>query len=147
MDDNYIHLIELISEKSGISREDIERKITSILKIISASRVPVGSKEISQKLRSLGIDLTERAIRCHLKIMDERGLTEGKWKEGRTITRKGKEELGDSLVSDKVGFIYSKIETMAYRMDFDLKKAKGKVILNISFIPRDKFRTALQVIS
>ncbi|MFH1361083.1 MAG: NrpR regulatory domain-containing protein [bacterium] len=125
--------------------KEIERKTHAILHIIANSAKPIGSKEISAELKAHGIELTERAIRYHLKIMDEKGLTETKWKEGRTITLMGREELEDALVSDKVGFIISKIESMAYQMDFDLDKKAGKVILNVSLIPKDKFAEALGV--
>jgi len=125
--------------------QEIERKTNAILHIIANSAKPIGSKEISLALKEHGIDLTERAIRYHLKIMDEKGLTEVIWKEGRMITSLGKDELEDALVSDKVGFVISKIESMAYEMDFDLDKKSGRVILNVSLIPKDKFAEALKI--
>lgn len=127
--------------------EDIERKINAILKIIGESKKPIGGAEISAHLKDFGINLTERSVRYHLKIMDEEGLTKGLWKEGRVLTEKGAEELKDSFVSSRIGFIISKIESLAYRMDFDLDKKKGKVILNVSFIPADKFKTAMQIMA
>lgn len=125
----------------------IERKINAILKIIAEATEPIGSKEISDKLEEFGIDLSERSVRYHMKMLDERGLTQGKWKEGRIITEKGVEELHDSFVSEKVGFISSRIDAMAYQMDFDLNRKKGKVILNVSFIPKDQFQMAKQVLA
>lgn len=127
--------------------EDLERKINAILKIISESSKPIGSAEISDRLKELGINLTERSVRYHLKIMDEDGLTKGLWKEGRMLTEKGFEEVNDSSVSSRVGFIISKIESLAYQMDFDFNKNKGKVIMNVSFIPADKFKTATQIMA
>jgi repressor of nif and glnA expression len=124
---------------------DIDRKINAILRIISEAKKPIGSSEISLRLKDFGIDLTERAVRYHLKIMDERGLTEVKWKEGRSITERGREELKNALVSEKVGFVISRIESMAYQMDFGLSRKSGTVILNISFIPKDKFKEALKI--
>lgn len=125
----------------------VERKINTILKIISQSKEPIGSKEISDKLKELGIDLSERTVRYHMQMLDEKGLTEGKWKEGRIITEKGVEELGNSFVSEKVGFVSSRMDSMAYQMDFDLDKKKGQVILNVSFIPKDKFQMAKQTLA
>ena len=125
--------------------QEIERKTNAILHIIANSGKPIGSKEISIALKEHGIDLTERAIRYHLKIMDEKGLTEIVWKEGRTITSIGQEELQNSLVSDKVGFVISRIESMAYEMNFDLDNKTGKVILNVSLIPKEQFANALQI--
>jgi len=125
---------------------DIEKKINAILKIISEAKEPIGSAEISQKLKDFGFDLTERAVRYHLKIMNDRGLVKGFWKEGRMITHKGIEELKNSLVSDKIGLVSSRIETMSYLMDFDLEKKVGSVILNISFFHKGEFKKALKII-
>ncbi len=124
---------------------DIERKIFTILKILSKEKNPIGASIISRRLKDYGIDLTERAVRYHLKLMDERGLTQVKEKEGRVITSKGLEELSNALVADKVGMVIAKIETLAYLTSLDLKTKKGKVILNLSFIPKPIFPKALKV--
>ncbi|MFA4857924.1 MAG: NrpR regulatory domain-containing protein [Candidatus Margulisiibacteriota bacterium] len=125
--------------------QDIERKINVILKIIAESKEPIGSAEISKKLQDFGIDLTERAVRYHLKIMGDRGLVKGFWKEGRMITKKGIDELSNALVSDKIGLVSSQIETMSYLMDFDVEKRLGSVILNVSFFHKSEFRKALKI--
>ena len=125
----------------------VERKINTILKIIAESKEPIGSKEISDRLKGFGIDLSERTVRHHMQALDEKGMTQGKWKEGRVITEKGIQEVHDAFVSDKVGFISSRIETMSYKMDFDLDNKTGNVILNIGFIPADKFTRAKKVMA
>jgi len=91
------------------------------------------------------VDLTERTVRYHLRILDERGLTKVFGKEGRMITQKGKEELAQALVSDKVGFIISKIETLSYLTDLDLEKNEGNIILNVSYFPKEKLKEALRI--
>lgn len=123
----------------------MDRKINAILRIIADAKKPIGSAEISQKLKECGIDLSERAVRYHLKIMDQQGLTEIRWKEGRILTEKGREELENAFVSDKVGLVISRIESLAYRMDFDLERKAGSVILNLSFIPKREFRRSLEI--
>jgi len=123
----------------------MEKKINAILKIVSGSRDPVGSAEIAARLKQLGIEMSERTVRYHLKDLDKRGLTRGKWKEGRTITGKGKEELSNALVFDKVGFLSSKFEAMAFRMDFDLEKRSGEVVLNLSLFHKSDFKSALKI--
>lgn len=125
----------------------MEHKINTILKIIAEAKEPIGSAEISEKLKELGIKLTERTVRYHLKMLDKQGLTQGKWKEGRMITGKGREELNDSLVFEKVGLMSSRIESMAYKMDFDLYEKTGSVILNISLFKKGDFKKALEVMS
>jgi hypothetical protein len=77
--------------------------------------------------------------------MNEDGLIQIHWKEGRMITSKGREELSNALVFDKVGMFSAHIDSMAYRMDFDIDKKSGSVILNISFIRKDDFKEALNI--
>jgi repressor of nif and glnA expression len=127
--------------------KEIDRKTNAMLKIISEARTPVGALEISEKLKTMGIDMPERTVRYHLKRMNDEGLLKVIWKEGRMITEKGKEELGDALVSDKVGLVSSRIETMAYKMDFDLYKKSGSVILNISLFDKNEFNRALKIMA
>lgn len=52
----------------------------------------------------------ELAVRCHLIIMDEKGITGlvGK-RDGRAITAMGINEIDDARVQDKIGFVISRI--------------------------------------
>ena len=72
--------------QQGIGSET-ERKIVSILKILSESSEPVGSITIARELERRGIFLSERAVRYHLRIADERGYTQPEGRDGRMITR------------------------------------------------------------
>ena len=128
----------------GFETQDVERKTIAILRILSQSSEPVGARVISHRLKGHGIELTERAVRYHLKLMDERRFTENVGRDGRLITQLGVEELEDALVSDKVGFVASKIELLAYKTDFDIDKRQGKVPVNISFFPERQFRKAVE---
>jgi hypothetical protein len=129
----------------GFETQDVERKIISILKVLSDSRTPVGSRVIARRLRDSGIELGERAGRYHLKLMDERGLTQlvGR-RDGRVLTERGNEEIDSALVKDKVGLAISRIELLAFRTDFDLDKRTGSVPVNVSFFPKARFSKALQ---
>ena len=122
------------------------KTMMSILRVLDKQpeRI-VGAREISRQLKMHGVELMERTVRYHLKILDERGLTKVFGKEGRTITQKGKEELSQSLVSEKVGFIISKIETLSYLTDFDLDTQEGNIILNISYFPEKKLKEAVKI--
>ncbi len=122
--------------------QDVERKVLAILRVLSQSSEPMGARVISRRLRDQGFQLSERAVRYHLKLMDERGFTEGVGREGRLITQLGLEELESALVSDKVGFVASKIELLAYQTDFDMDKLRGKVPVNVSFFPQREFKRA-----
>ena len=122
------------------------KTMMSILRVLDKQpeRI-VGAREISRQLKMHGVELMERTVRYHLKILDERGLTKVFGKKGRKITRKGKEELSQSLVSEKVGFIISKIETLSYLTDFDLDTQEGNIILNISYFPEEKLKEAVKI--
>jgi len=117
--------------------QDVERKMTSILRILADQTGPTGSRFISRELQARGLDLTERGVRYHLKIMDERGLTESCGKEGRVITRTGLQELQDALVQDKIGLVIGKIEALSYRTSFNSDDGTGQVILNTTLLPKD----------
>ncbi len=128
----------------GLETQEVERKVISILKILNASQEPLGARIIAYRLKDYGVELGERAVRYHLKLMDERGLTQLVGREGRVITESGIEELESALVVDKVAFAISRIELLAFRTDFDLDKRTGSVPVNISFFPKEKFGKALQ---
>lgn len=124
--------------------DDIEKKTILILKILNNEQKPMGSRLISRSLKDYGILLSERSVRYHLKLMDERGLTKlVDRRDGRTITEKGVEEISSARVHDKVGLAISRIENLAFRTTFDPKKRKGLVPVNISFIPKKYFIDAL----
>jgi len=96
----------------GQEIHNVERKVISILKILSDSPEPVGARVIALRLKDYGIFLGERAVRYHLQILDERGLTRiiGR-KYGRLITQSGQNELQNALVGDRVGSAMARIET------------------------------------
>ena len=123
----------------------VERNEVAILKVLSDSSRPLGGRVLARRLADLGIDLGERAVRYHLKLMDERGLTcpIGR-KDGRSITKSGLEELGSALVSDRVGLMTAKIGTLAYQCSFDAKKRTGDVPINVSLFSREEFRQAIE---
>lgn len=123
----------------------MNRTLLSILKILSKENKIIGSKEISKKLKMHGINLSERTVRYHLKILDERGLTKVFGKEGRKITEKGRKELETASTVKKVGFIINKIESLSYLSDFDINSLKGRLILNITYIHESKIKKAFKV--
>lgn len=127
----------------GSDAHEVERKVISILKVLKDSTQPLGARIIARGLKELGVNLTERAVRYHLKIMDERGLTQLIGKDGRIITESGIEELRNALVTDKVGFVIAKIELLAFRTNFDLETGKGQIVINTSLFPKDKFKKAI----
>ena len=124
----------------------MNKTMLAILKILGQHQdTIIGSRELSRQLKLHGIELTERTVRYHLRILDERGFTRVFGKEGRMITPKGREELSQASVSEKVGFVISKIETLSYLTNLDLEKNEGDIILNVSYFPGEKLKEALRI--
>lgn len=133
--------------KKFVDTEGIERKIIQILKVLKENAHPLGSRIIARSLKDYGVALSERAVRYHLKIMDERGLTRlvGR-RDGRVLTEKGLDEVSQAMVQDRVGLAISRIEILAYRTTFDPVMKTGVLPVNVSFFPKERFREALEVI-
>ena len=124
----------------------IERKVLSILKILGSSQQAQGARVIARYLKDLGIELTERAVRYHLRLTDEKGLTRlvGR-RDGRVITELGQTELKKALVKDKVGFAFSRIEDLAFRTNFNFETHTGLIPVNISIFSKVNFSKALKI--
>ncbi|MGA1823976.1 MAG: DUF128 domain-containing protein [bacterium] len=109
--------------------------IIAILRVLSNEKKPIGATKISEQIKLYGIDLNQRTVRYYLAAADNAGFTKNLGStRGRMITPAGLKELGDSFVIDKIGLIASKMDELAYSMDFSLKNVKGEIILNISTI-------------
>ena len=123
----------------------MNKTMFSILKVLENQTDIIGSTEISRQLKQHGVELSERTVRYHMKILDERGLTQVFAKEGRRITEKGIEELNQSHVSEKIGFVISRIETLSYMTSFDIIKQEGDIIINVSFFGEKDLKEALKI--
>jgi repressor of nif and glnA expression len=126
---------------------DAERKIISILKVLSESSEPLGSITIARELERHGIFLSERAVRYHLRITDERGYTQPLGRDGRMLTPQGLEELKMALAPEQVGFILDKLELLAFQTTFDPQKRTGQLPINTSLIDKSRFKEALAAMS
>jgi len=127
------------------SGSDTERKVVSILKVLSESSEPLGSITIARELERYGISLSERAVRYHLRITDERGYTQPMGRDGRMLTPKGVEELRMALAPDQVGFILDKLEMLAFRTTFDPATKSGLVPVNTSIMDINVFEKVLAI--
>jgi repressor of nif and glnA expression len=131
----------------GSGSIEVERKVIAILRVLDQSPEPLGARIVARRLEDHGIRLTERAVRYHLKLMDERGLTQAVGRDGRLITPSGVEELRNALVSDKVGFVINRIDMLAFQSTFDCETGGGLVPVNTTFLARDKWPQALKVMN
>ena len=122
---------------------DAESKLVSILKVLSESSEPLGSIVIARKLEREGVFLSERAVRYHLRIADERGYTQPVGRDGRLITTEGQQEVKEALAPQHLGFVREKLEMLAYQTTFDPEKRTGRLSINTSLIDKDKFKKAV----
>jgi HTH-type transcriptional regulator, global nitrogen regulator NrpRI len=127
-------------------KERIEKKRLAILRILKESEQPISSQKIVELLEEIGQEISERTVRFHLKDMDEDGLTQYIERKGRKITSKGLAEVSKARVVDKVGLINSKIDYFSYKMNFNLSKRSGTVVINISFIPLDDMEKSIDIL-
>jgi repressor of nif and glnA expression len=122
---------------------DAEEKLISILKILSESSEPLGSITIARRLERDGVFLSERAVRYHLRIADERGYTQPGGRDGRMITQEGRQEIKEALAVQQLGFVNEKLEILAYQTTFDPLKRTGQLPINTSLFDKDKFKKAV----
>ncbi len=125
------------------TNSETERKVVAILKVLSEFSEPLGSITIARELERHGIFLSERAVRYHLRITDERGYTQPLGRDGRMLTPQGLEELRVALAPEQVGFILEKLEVLAFHTTFDPQTKTGQVPVNTSLFDRDKFKKVL----
>lgn len=114
--------------------QETDRKMMEILRILADREEVLGAKTIAEELKKKGYGLGERAVRYHMRILDEKGFTERIGYAGRQITNKGLKELEKGLIYDQVDFIFSKFEDMIYKTTLDPSNGTGKVIVNTSSI-------------
>ncbi|MEG3225316.1 MAG: hypothetical protein BME94_07330 [Methanobacteriales archaeon Met13] len=112
--------------------QETDRKMIEILRILADQEDVLGAKTIAEGLKKKGYDLGERAVRYHMRILDEKGFTERIGYAGRQITPEGLKELEKGLIYDQVDFIFSKFESMMYHTTLDPKKSQGNVVVNSS---------------
>jgi len=127
------------------NQSDAERKEIAILRVLSESSQPLGSITIARELERYGIHLSERGVRYHLKVADERGYTQSLGRDGRMLTPRGFEELKIALAPERVGFILEKLELLAFQTTFDPVKRTGQLPINTSLIDKNRFKETLAV--
>ena len=86
-----------------------------------------------------GFVLSDRAVQYYLSYLDTMGFTEKIGNQGRILTRAGLDETDNALVDDRIGFVISKLERLAYRSTFDPATSTGDVAYNLSIVPIESF--------
>ena len=112
--------------------DETDRKMIEILRILADQNKVLGAKTIAEELKRKGYNLGERAVRYHMRILDEKGFTERIGYAGREITDKGLKELEKGLIYDQVDFAFSKFEGMIYQTSLNPRNGTGTVVVNTS---------------
>jgi repressor of nif and glnA expression len=115
-----------------------ERKYLEILRILKEHREPMGAKRLSEILAERGFVLTDRAVQYYLRYLDETGFTQKVGNTGRILTPEGIAEIESALVDERIGFIISKLERLAFRSTFDPANGTGEVAYNLSLVPEEE---------
>jgi len=114
-----------------------ERKYIEILRILKEHQDPVGAKRLSELMAERGFILSDRAVQYYLSYLDTMGFTQKVGNQGRILTPAGREETDNALVDDRIGFIISKLERLAYRSTFDPATGTGDVAYNLSIVKEE----------
>ncbi|HOX35279.1 MAG TPA: NrpR regulatory domain-containing protein [Methanoregulaceae archaeon] len=126
-----------------------ERKYIEILRILKEHQEPVGAKRLSELMAERGFILSDRAVQYYLSYLDAMGFTEKIGNQGRILTPLGLQETDNALVDDRIGFIISRLERLAYRSTFDPETGSGDVAYNLSIVPEeslDSVRSAFDAV-
>ncbi len=118
-----------------------ERKYLEILRILKEQREPMGAKRLSELMAEHGFVLSDRAVQYYLRYLDEMGFTEKVGNRGRVLTERGIEETESAMVEERLGFIISKLERLAFRTTFDPGSGTGDVSYNLSYVPEEEAET------
>ena len=114
-----------------------ERKYIEILRILKEHKDPMGAKRLSELMAERGFVLSDRAVQYYLSYLDTMGFTEKVGNHGRILTAAGMKETDNALVDDRIGFVISKLERLAYRSTFDPATSTGDVAYNLSIVPEE----------
>ncbi|MDD4872678.1 MAG: NrpR regulatory domain-containing protein [Kiritimatiellae bacterium] len=120
---------------------------SAILKVLSESGKPLGASQIVSALLSMGVDLQPRTVRYYLLKLDAQGFTKlVSRRMGREITERGREEISRTNAMARMGIVAAKVDSLGYKMSFNVKDGKGTIIINVSLIDPADFRLAIKEI-
>lgn len=118
--------------------ERSERKCLEILRILKEHHDPIGAKRLSELMSERGFVLSDRAVQYYLSYLDDAGFTEKTGNKGRVLTERGLAETESALVEERIGYVISKLERLAYRSNFNPETGTGNVAYNLSIVPEDE---------
>jgi repressor of nif and glnA expression len=127
-----------------LTSDEIKQRI---LKVLHRIDHPAGATQVEELLRGWGVDLSERSIRLYLHQLDEEGLTQLQSRRlGRVLTARGKAELEQGDVIERMGFISGQIDELNYRMGFNLRAGMGTLVVNTTVLSARDEVAALDIV-
>jgi HTH-type transcriptional regulator, global nitrogen regulator NrpRI len=124
----------------------MEKTLFTILTLLGNQNAPLTSREVTRYLKARGIDLSERMIRHYLHLLEIKGFVFGEKKKGRRLTERGRQELAEGFVAERVGFAINRINNLSFLSDFNVDSLRGRVILNIATLAEDKLGAAFRIL-
>jgi len=121
-----------------------ERKCVEILRILKEHQEPIGAKRLSELMSEHGFTLTDRAVQYYLSYLDEMGFTKKIGNHGRVLTSAGIAETERALVDERIGYVISKLERLAFKSNFNPETGKGNVAYNLSCLPESQVDDAIR---
>ncbi len=127
-----------------LTKAEIHRRM---LKVLHRMGRPAGATQMAGMLRGWGVDLSERSIRLYLAELDAAGFTAlASRRSGRVLTDKGRAELDQSDVIERMAFISGQIDELNYRMGFNLRLGRGTLVVNTTLIPAADEARAIDIV-
>ena len=123
-----------------------ERNIFEILSVLDRKNKAMTSREITEELHRIGINITERRVRHYLESLDDMNLTESLGRAGRQITDLGREELKKTYIRGRADFILDRIVRIITETRFDVYRKRGSVVVNLSFIREDREQKVREIL-
>ncbi len=111
-----------------------ERKYIEILMILKDHQEPMGAKRLSELLAERGYVMTDRAVQYYLRYLDISGFTRKIGNLGRVLTPEGLLETESALVDERIGFVISKLERLAFRSTFNPNTGTGDIAYNLTIV-------------
>ena len=128
-------------------RETRKKREMALLTALKRTGQTMTSAELTAALEKQGFTVSERTARLYLLALDEKGFTKNHGKQGRSITKKGLNELDSSRTLERVGLYSAKIDQMTYRMNFDLPLRTGTVLVNTTLVHRQQLLDCIDAVS
>ena len=110
----------------GFETQDVERKVLTILKVLGDSQKALGARVIARHLKDHGIELGERAVRYHLKLMDLAQVSMEQTARVALDKNPGNRILGIKLDNENGFLVYS--VSLENGLDLRLDAGNGEIL-------------------